>query len=350
MKPVIATSLQKKNDEDGKKVALEIKNVIKKKNIFREVQESYYSTDMGDAYLGNSLELLQLMQPNSVDLVVTSPPYALLTQKSYGNVSSEAYVSWFIPFAREVKRVLKDTGSFVIEIGGSWIKGSPTRSIYHYELLVKLINDEKFHLAQEFFWYNPAKMPGPAPWVNIQRIRCTDAVNTIWWLSKTERPKANNKKVLVDYSDSMKKLLVDGYNEGLRPSGHKVSNKWKQDNGGAIPKNLISVSNTSSKDPYQEACRDAKIVLHPARFPLEIPRFFIKFLTDENDVVLDIFGGSNVTGLVSEEMNRQWVSFEIKQNYLESSKYRFGLPVNVDVAGVKEEDAIEGDQEETFNG
>ena len=294
----------------------------------------YYTTPKGSALLGNSLELLQAFPDKSVSLVLTSPPFALRKKKNYGNPDAAQYVDWFRPFAKEVQRVLKNDGSFVLEIGGTWMKGIPTRSIYHYELLIDLVKVVGFHLAQEFFWFNPAKMPGPAQWVNIERIRCTDAVNTVWWLSKTERPNADNRRVLQPYSKSMERLLRNGYNAGMRPSGHKVSDQWQKDSGGAIPKNLLSISNTASSDNYQRMCREHNVPLHPARFPNDLPKFFIDYLTNsDSDVVVDIFGGSNVTGAVAEAACRHWVSMEERQDFLEASKFRFDLQVNPDVAG-----------------
>jgi site-specific DNA-methyltransferase (cytosine-N4-specific) len=294
----------------------------------------FYGTEFGDAYLGDSGGLIATLPDNSVALVLTSPPFALRQKKNYGNVDAEKYVEWFRPFAKEALRVLKDDGSFVVEIGGAWMSGHPTRSIYHYDLLIDLVRNVGFHLAQEFFWFNPAKMPGPAQWVTIERIRCTDAVNTIWWLSKTERPKANNRRVLQPYSSSMKRLLKKGYNRGRRPSGHVVSGEWQKDLGGAIPKNLLRISNTASNDVYQRSCRAAGVPLHPARFPRDLPGFFVQFLTDSpDDLVVDIFAGSNVTGSVAENAERSWLAFEVREDFLESSKYRFGLPVDPVRAG-----------------
>jgi DNA modification methylase len=294
----------------------------------------YYSTNIGAAYFGDSRKLLSALPEKSVSLVMTSPPFALRKKKNYGNPSSEDYVGWFRPFASEVMRVLKDDGSFVIEIGGAWNEGHPTRSIYHYELLIDLVKVLGFNLAQEFFWFNPAKMPGPAQWVTIERVRCTDAVNTIWWLAKTERPKASNWNVLQPYTESMKRLIKNGYNKGQRPSGHVVSDNWQKDLGGSIPKNLLEFSNTSSSDIYQRYCRKNKIPLHPARFARSLPKFFIDFLTDsEEDLVVDIFAGSNVTGAVCEESKRKWLAFEQRQDFLEASKCRFGLPLDNKLAG-----------------
>jgi len=283
----------------------------------------FYKTHYGAAYLGNALEYLHDMVDNSVDLIMTSPPFALRRKKEYGNVGADEYIEWFMPFAAEFQRILKPEGSFVLDIGGSWNPGEPTRSLYHYELLVALCRRLHFHLAQEFFWYNPARLPTPAEWVTVRRVRVKDAVNTVWWLSKTPHPKANNRKVLREYSDSMRDLLVRGYKAKLRPSGHDISDKFQRDNGGAIPPNLIELSNTESNSYYLTACRQADIKPHPARFPVALPEFFIKFLTDPQDLVLDPFGGSNSTGEAAERLQRCWITFELIPEYLEGSKFRF---------------------------
>jgi DNA modification methylase len=287
--------------------------------------DAYYSTTRGKAYHADSVELLRHMPSRSVNLVLTSPPFALRRKKSYGNVSAEEYIDWFLPFAVEIHRVLKNDGSFVLDIGGSWNKGEPTRSLYHFELLIRLCRDEGlFRLAQEFYWYNRAKMPAPAQWVNVERVRVKDAVQPIWWLAKTPRPKACNRWVLQPYSKSMLALLKNGYNAGPRPSGHVVSKKWGIDNGGAIPNNLIEVSNTKSNDPYIGECRKYGIEVHPARFADKIPEFFIKFLTRPRNLVLDPFAGSNVVGHVAEGLKRRWISIELKEDYVVGSAFRFG--------------------------
>ena len=284
----------------------------------------YYCTQRGKAYCTNSIEFLANVPTGSVNLVLTSPPFALRRKKSYGNVSAAKYIDWFWPFAEQIYRILKPDGSFVLDIGGSWNKGEPTRSLYHFELLLKLCGDGgPFKLAQEFYWYNKAKMPAPAQWVTIERVRVKDAVQPIWWLSKTKRPKASNKWVLRPYSKSMKELLRKGYNAGPRPSGHVVSRKWGRDNGGSIPPNIIEVSNTKSSDSYLKACREHKLEVHPARFTDKVPEFFIKFLTRPRNLVLDPFAGSNVVGYVAEKLKRRWISIEIKEEYVIGSAFRF---------------------------
>ena len=203
-----------------------------------------YCTAGGAMFQIDAIDLLDKLPSNSVDLVMTSPPFALTRQKEYGNEPIDRYLEWFMPFCEQIKRVLKDTGSFVLDIGGAWVPGVPVRSIYHFELAVKLA--KSFFLAQEFYWYNPSRLPTPAEWVTVQRIRVKNAVNMIWWFAKKEWPKANNKRILRPYSESMKDLIKNGYKAKKRPSGHDISTKFQKDNGGAIPPNLIQIANTES--------------------------------------------------------------------------------------------------------
>lgn len=284
----------------------------------------YYKTKHGTAWLGDAHDVLKSLDAGSVQAIITSPPFALRTKKRYGNRAEHEYIPWFMTFVDEFKRVLADDGSLAIELGGAWMPGSPIRSIYHFELLVKLVRDAGFFLAEELYWFNRAKIPSPAQWVTIDRVRVKDAVNVIWWLSKSKKPKANNRNVLRPYSESMTKLIKSGgYNRGKRPSGWNVGERFKQDNGGAIPPNLIEVGNTGSRGPYHDFCKEQELELHPARFPPEVPEFLIKFLTEPGDLVVDPFGGSNVTGAVAETLGRKWVISELRHEYLDGSLGRF---------------------------
>lgn len=284
---------------------------------------SFHKTPLGEMVWGDSRALLFNTKPNSVDLIMTSPPFGLVRKKSYGNEDADEYCNWFRAFAEGFKRVLKDDGSLVIDIGGAWVPGQPTRSLYHFKLLVMLVEEYGFHLCQEHYWWNPAKLPTPAEWVNVRRVRVKDAVNTVWWLSKTPFPKANNRRVLAPYSKSMKDLLRNGYVAKLRPSGHDISSKFQKDNGGSVPPNLLAIANTESTSRYQEHCRENNIPIHPARFPPQLPEYFIRFLTSKGDTVLDPFGGSCVTGAVAEALGRKWVCCEMSEEYLTGALARF---------------------------
>jgi DNA modification methylase len=289
----------------------------------------FYKTQNGKVYLGDALDVLKETKAESIDLIVTSPPFGLVRKKEYGNVPADEYVDWFRPFAEQFKRILKDTGSFVIDIGGAWNAGLPTRHLYHFKLLVALCEDYAFHLAQDFYWWNPSKLPTPAEWVTVRRIRVKDAINCVWWLSKTPWPKASNRRVLQPYSESMRVLLKNGYVAKKRPSGHDISEKFSIDNGAAIPPNMLAIPNTESNSFYLRYCKEHDLKPNPARYPAELPEYFIRMLTDEGDLVIDPFAGSCVTGEVCERLNRKWICVELIEEYLEGALGRFQKPSQI---------------------
>lgn len=285
-----------------------------------------YETDLGHQLVGDSRQVLKEFEDESIDLIVTSPPFALLRKKSYGNEDQAEYVDWLKDFGRVAKKKLKKTGSFVLDLGGAYRKGRPVRSLYNYRVLIRFVDDLGYSLAEEFFWYNPAKLPSPIEWVNKRKIRVKDAVNTVWWFSRTDFPKADVTNVLKPYSDRMKKLLDDPekfYQAKKRPSGHDISTSFGNDKGGAIPPNLLEIPNTASASHYMRTVKDLDRKRHPARFPKALPKFFIEFLTDPGDLVVDIFSGSNTTGEVAEELGRTWLSIEERQDFAALSAVRF---------------------------
>ncbi|WLT36851.1 site-specific DNA-methyltransferase [Synechocystis sp. B12] len=181
-------------------------------------------------------------------------------------------------------------------------------------------------MAEDFYWFNPSKLPSPIEWVNKRKIRAKDSVNTVWWFSKSEFPKSDVTQVLTEYSPRMKKLLEDPqkfYNPKKRPSGHDIGKGFAKDNGGSIPSNLLQIPNSESNSQYLRRCKALGLKAHPARFPEKLPEFFIRFLTEPGDIVLDIFAGSNMTGFVAEQENRYWISFEKDIQYLAASSFRF---------------------------
>lgn len=297
-----------------------------KKTPFQELPPPVYLTRNGACYLGDSLELLRRLPEDSVDLVVTSPPFALLRQKAYGNKDQAVYVDWLCRFGAEVRRVLREAGSFVLDLGGAYQRGVPVRSLYQYRVLLKMCDEVGFYLAEEFFWYNPAKLPSPIEWVNKRKLRAKDSVNTVWWFSKSEWPKADVRQVLAPYSERMKTLLKNPdafYKPKGRPSGHDISKRFGSDNGGAIPSNLLQIPNTESNSSYLRLSKLVGLKGHPARFPAALPEFFIKFLTTDDDLVVDIFAGSNTTGRVAEQLGRRWIAMELDGAYVTGSALRF---------------------------
>jgi len=287
--------------------------------------ETIYKTKMGSIINGDSLTWLHdPKNKHKVDLIMTSPPFGLNSKKSYGNELASEYCEWFRPFAEGFSKALSDSGSLVIDICGTWRKDAPVRSLYHFELLQMLRKEYGFYLCQEHYWWNPSKLPSPAAWVNKERSRVKDSINCIWWLSKTPNPKASNKKVLGPYSDDMKKLIgKTDLPKTIRPSGHDISQKFSKDNGGSIPPNLLAIANTDSNSFYINYCKKNNLEIHPARFPAGIPDYFIRFLTEKNDLVIDPFGGSSMTGYVAEKLNRKWVSIELDKEFAATGIGRF---------------------------
>jgi len=228
--------------------------------------------------------------------------------------------------------MLAPDGSIVIEMGNSWEPGKPVMSTLALRALLDFQSRNQFFLCQEFVWQNPAKLPSPAQWVNVERIRVKDSFTKLWWMSPNIKPKANNQRVLQAYSKAMNDLLQKGsYNSGKRPSEHNIGEtSFLKNNGGAIPSNVLTFANTQSFDPYHTYCRRHGFQLHPARMPSELAKFFINFLTEPGDIVLDPFGGSNTTGAAAEELERHWISIEAERDYIVGSRGRFAERITND--------------------
>jgi DNA modification methylase len=308
----------------------------------RDTLAVQYTTDYGVSLVGNSGLVLGGEEAErlkgEVQLVFTSPPFPLNNKKRYGNEQGEAYKNWLVGFAALLKRVLRPDGSIVIEVGNAWEPGLPVMSTLAIESLLAFRSAANLYLCQEFIWHNPAKLPTPAQWVTIERIRVKDSFTRIWWMSPNPKPKANNRRVLVPYSASMETLLrTKKYNAGRRPSEHDIgAESFFTDNGGAIPPNVLRVpqeedtpdsvlvgSNTRNNDPYQRYCKEHGLTPHPARMPVDLAEFFIKLCTEEDDLVLDPFAGSNTTGAAAESLNRRWISVEASAAYAASGIGRF---------------------------
>lgn len=304
-------------------------------------ERAVYQTDLGLSLLGKSEEVLpELLDSGyrgSVQLVFTSPPFPLNRKKKYDNLQGSAFKKWLAGYASVLKELLTPDGAIVLEMGNAWVRGKPVMSTLAIESLLAFKKAAGLHLLQEFVWHNPAKLPTPAQWVTIERIRVKDSFTKIWWMSPNPRAKANNRNVKKPYSQSMQDLLrTRKYNAGRRPSEHVISEEsFFTDNGGAIPPNVLSVkhdeepesvlvgSNTHSSPEYMNYCKHHNIVPHPARMPRELAEFFIRLCTDPNDLVLDPFAGSNTTGATAEELKRRWIAIEASGEYAESGRSRF---------------------------
>jgi len=311
-----------------------------------------YQTDYGKLLVGDSLEIaksyLGRYYKNKFKLIITSPPFPLNSKKRYGNLNGEDYLQWFVKLAPIFDELLADDGSLVLEIGNAWEENRPVQSLLHLKCLLGIVDhpNSNLRLIQEFISYNPSRLPSPAQWVTVNRLRTVDSYTHVWWMSKTDYPKADNSKVLRPYSKSMERLLkTKTFNSGKRPSEHNISeNAFAKDNGGSIAHNLfelepldenrdvrlphsvLSFSNTNSNDYFLKRCRKENITPHPARMHRGLISFFMEFLTDEGDLVFDPFSGSNTTGYIAEKLKRNWFSIEINEDYSYDSIIRFDDP------------------------
>lgn len=297
----------------------------------------FYETSYGCLYLGESERILARSVchlKGKIKLIFTSPPFPLNRKKKYGNLQGKNYIAWLCSFAKIFSDYICDDGSIVLELGNAWEPKLPTMSTLSIEALLEFKKTGNFYLCQEFVYYNPARLPTPVQWVNKERSRVKDAFTKLWWLSKNPRPDADNRRVLIEYSEKMKSLLEKrSYNCGNRPSQHKIGKvSFLKDNGGAIPPNVIVASNTSSSDGYLSYCKNNNLQVHPARMPEDLPTFFIKFLSQPGDLVLDPFAGSNITGFIAESLDRKWVSIEADQRYAIGSMGRFILNDSLQVS------------------
>lgn len=301
-----------------------------------------YTTSLGRFYLGRSEDALELPElrriRGKVKLILTSPPFPLNRKKAYGNLQGSTYLHWLASFAERLRDLLAPTGSVVLELGNAWERGQPSFSILPMKALLAFQEAGRFHLCQEFICYNPAKLPTPAQWVTVERVRVKDAFTRVWWMSTTPRPDADNRRVLQPYSEDMRRLLErQTYNAGTRPSEHVIrADTFLTDHGGSIPSNVLTIANTSSQDQYLRYCRDHKLTPHPARMPLDLASFFVKFLTKPGDIVFDPFAGSNVTGLAAEQLKRKWIGIDSDPRYSLSSASRFPKarhPVRIRIPG-----------------
>jgi len=288
-----------------------------------------YRTPLGAAYQNTAEDFLASASARRlrkrVNLILTSPPFPLISPKRYGNSQGEEYIDWLVGVIREALPLLTADGSLVIEVGNSWNKGEPTMSLIPIRALMAIQDRLDLNLCQQFICNNTSRLPGPAAWVTKKRIRVKDSYTHVWWMAPTTEPKADNRKVLKPYSAAMKRLIqTKSYNAGRRPSDHLIKEgTFLTDNGGAIPSSVLNLANTSTQKTYSRWCQDLGIRAHPARMQRALVEFFVKFLTDEGDRIYDPFGGSNTTGYVAEGLYRRWVISEPDNEYLLGSVGRF---------------------------
>lgn len=277
--------------------------------LFNESVEEFVKSENFESLRGN------------VQLIFTSPPFALNSKKEYGNETGAAYIKWLSSFAQEFRQLLSPIGSVVIELGNNWVQGQPCISLVPMMALINFLKTGDLNLCQEFIVYNKTRLPLPTKWVCVDKIRCKDQFNKAWWMSPSTQPKTRLSSVLTPYAQTTKDQIRNAaaYTDSAVPSGHIFKRSKMKDNGGSIPSSVLTMPHTKANDTYVSYCRANNLKVHPARMQPELADFFIKFLTDPGDIVFDPFAGSNLTGYRAEQLGRKWISVEREIEYCKGS-------------------------------
>ena len=250
----------------------------------------------GKIYWGDCLDVMQDMAPCSVDLIVTSPPYGNKRKQTYGGVDPDRYVEWFLPRAKEMQRVLKPTGSFVLNIKEGCKDGE--RLLYVCKLKIALVEEQNWRLVDEFIWNKIGATPGY--WHN----RFRDAWERLMHFTKDKGFKMNQDAVMVE--SDYKQLHITKRVKVSNNSGH-TSTRGKKGKGMVYPSNVL-------RGPIGNGCKGYNHHGHSAVYPEYIPEFFIKLFSDEGDTVLDPFLGSGTTIRVAKRLGRKGIGIEKKED------------------------------------
>ncbi|UZD40048.1 DNA-methyltransferase [Capnocytophaga ochracea] len=254
---------------------------------------------------GDSAEVLKTLPDNSIDLIVTSPPYADQRKSTYGGIAPDKYVEWFLPISEQLLRVLKPSGTFVLNIKEKVVEGE--RSTYVMELILAM-RKQGWLWTEEFIWHKKNSYPGK--WPN----RFRDAWERLLQFNKSKKFAMYQEEVMVPMGDWAKSRLKNLSDTDKRRDNSKVGSGFGKnisnwiDREKAYPTNVLHLATE---------CNNKK---HSAAFPEELPEWFIKLFTKEGDMVLDPFAGSGTTLFVAERMGRNAIGIEIIEEYYKMVK------------------------------
>ncbi|VEI54361.1 DNA-methyltransferase [Capnocytophaga sputigena] len=260
---------------------------------------------------GDSAEVLKTLPDNSIDLIVTSPPYADQRKSTYGGISPDKYVEWFLPISEQLLRVLKPSGTFVLNIKEKVVEGE--RSTYVMELILAM-RKQGWLWTEEFIWHKKNSYPGK--WPN----RFRDAWERLLQFNKSKKFAMYQEEVMVPMGDWAKSRLKNLSDTDKRRDNSKVGSGFGKnisnwiDREKAYPTNVLHLATE---------CNNKK---HSAAFPEELPEWFIKLFTKEGDMVLDPFAGSGTTLFVAERMGRSAIGIEIMEDYYQMIKNQLEEP------------------------
>lgn len=304
-----------------------------------------FSTDLGVAIWGeNKSVFASLDEP--IALCITSPPYPLKVSRQYGNPNIQEYIYFILSSLEPIVRSLIKGGSIVINFANDIFEsGMPSRSLYLEQVVLAICEELGLHLMDRIPWVNKSKPPGPTYWTCVNRYQLSAAYEPIYWFTNDPLSiRADNRRVLEPHSDSHIKLMRQGgerrnikYGDGAY---HLREKSFSQNTPGKIPRNVLERGHSCSDSrAFRHAAKELHLPTHGAMFPSSIPEFFIKYLTEPGDLVVDLFSGSGKTGLKAEELGRRWIISEWILEYIRVSaelfKQKQGFvmnPILLDVA------------------
>lgn len=262
--------------------------------------------DVNKTYFGDAIELIKTVPDNYINLVVTSPPYADL--KNYGKnvntLSPRNYNNWFLPLAKEIGRTLKDDGSFILNINDKVIGGF--RDLYVYELVIRICEETDLKLYERYIWWKKNALPSSGN-------RLNDWMEYIFHFTKSPKIKTRLDNIREPYAESTVKRYKSpvAFNEKVDENGLTTTGKGKM----VIENPLGKKPSTVFRFNNAGVLKGETAGKHPAPFHPDLPEFFIKFLTDPDDIVLDPFMGSGTVAEVCEQYGRKWIGFELNESY-----------------------------------
>jgi DNA modification methylase len=297
----------------------------KLRNVVRGAILTIFETDRGVFLWANAEDAVGIIERESVDLLLSSPPYALISSKEYGNLDETAWVDWMLKICEGSRELLRPTGSMILNLGNCWVPGKPQQSLYIQRLLVRLEDELDIHLCQELFWHSPTKLPVPLAWVGVRRVRLTSSVEPLLWLSPNpDLVNSDNRRVLRAYTASgLRSINNERDRDGNRPNGVQFGRNSFVDRGGSIPPSLITATPISVEERrYREAIAAAGRKPHPAIMPAAVARFCIELATEKDHTVLDLFSGSGTVPIEAMKLGRYAIAVDRSLEYIENSEIR----------------------------
>lgn len=286
----------------------------------------FYSLDNGLAFLGRAEDTAQIIAPDSLDLILTSPPYPVV-KRSYGRFSVPEWLAWMSELVGMWKNLLTPDGTLAINLMDVFEPGTPMLSPYVERFIIDAIDTHGLNLAGRMPWHSPTKLPN-LEWTVKRKQALRNTVEHVILMSKTPTPSWNVDRLPRDpfAARSCAQIAADARRNGksLRPGGYDINEaSFERKGDGRIPSNLIVSGGTGGGGTYAMRCREAGLPVHPARFPEELPRRVIMLATEPGGIVYDPMAGSGTTAKVAHELGRRFITSEPVLEYVQGSAFRF---------------------------